>query len=43
MIDNRLALICGTPIPVPECQLSIHQPSIAEISFIGEKDFFAGI
>lgn len=42
MIDIRLALMCGTDIPVPECQLNIHQPSISEISFIGEKDFFAG-
>ena len=42
MIDTRLALMCGTDIPVPECQLNIHQPSISEISFVGEKDFFAG-
>ena len=42
MIDTRLALICGTDVPVPECQLIIHQPSISEISFVGEKDFFAG-
>ena len=42
MIDTRLALMCGTDIPVPECQLTIHQPSISEISFVGEKDFFAG-
>ena len=42
MIDIRLALMCGTDIPVPECQLNIHQPSISEISFIGEKDFFSG-
>ena len=43
MTDIRLALMCGTDVPVPECQLSIHQPSISEISFIGEKDFFAGV
>ena len=43
MIDTRLALMCGTPLPVPACQLSVHQPSISEISFIGEKDFFTGI
>ena len=43
MIDTRLALICGTDIPVPECQLIVHQPSIKEISFIGEKDFFTGV
>ena len=42
-MDSRLALITGIDIPVPECQLIVHQPSIKEISFIGEKDFFTGI
>ena len=41
-MDYRLALMCGTDIPVPECQLVIHQPRIKEISFIGEQDFFIG-
>lgn len=34
--------MCGTDIPVPECQLVIHQPRIKEISYIGEQDFFVG-
>lgn len=42
-MDTRLALMCGTDIPVPECQLTIHQPRIKEIAFIGEADFFTGI
>ena len=42
-MDKRLALMCGTDIPVPECQLIIHQPSIKEIALIGEADFFSGI
>ena len=42
-MDIRLALMCGSDIPIPECQLTIHQPKIKEISFIGEKDFFTGI
>lgn len=42
-MDKRLALMCGTDIPVPECQIIIHQPSIKEISLIGESDFFSGI
>ena len=42
-MDNRLALICGTDIPIPEYQLTIHQPTIKEISFIGEADFFSGV
>ena len=42
MIDYRLALMCGTDIPVPECQIVIHQPRIKEIALIGEKSFFLG-
>ena len=42
-MDKRLALMCGTDIPVPECQLVIHQPRIKEIALIGETDFFSGI
>lgn len=42
-MDTRLALMCGTDYPVPECQLTIHQPRIKEISLIGENDFFTGI
>lgn len=43
MTDLRLALMCGTDIPVPECQLFVHQPSILEISYVGEQDYFTGI
>lgn len=42
-MDLRLALMCGTDIPVPECQLIIHQPRIKEIALIGETDFFTGV
>ena len=42
-MDTRLALICGTDIPVPECQIIIHQPRINEIALIGESDFFTGV
>lgn len=42
-MDIRLALMCGTDIPMPEYQLSIHQPKIKEIALIGETDFFTGI
>ena len=35
--------MCGTDYPVPECQLTIHQPKIKEISYIGEYEFFSGI
>ena len=42
-MDTRLALMCGTDIPVPECQIIIHQPRINEIALIGESDFFTGV
>lgn len=35
--------MCGSDIPIPECQLAVHQPRINEIALIGEKDFFTGI
>lgn len=41
--DLRLALISGVDIPIPEVQLTLHQPTIKEIAYIGEKDFFTGI
>ncbi len=41
-MDYRLALMCGTDIPIPECKLTVHQPTITELSYIGEKDFFTG-
>lgn len=42
-MDYRLALMAGTDIPIPECQITIHQPTIKEIAYLGEKDFFTGI
>lgn len=42
-MDNRLALMTGIDFPIEGCSLIIHQPSIKEISYIGETDFFMGI
>ena len=42
-MDYRAALICGLDLPIPECQLVAHQPTISEIAFIGEADFFIGV
>lgn len=42
-MDIRLALMCGTDIPVPDCRVVIHQPKIKEIALIGEEDFFTGV
>ena len=41
--DMALALMCGSDIPIPECQLVIHQPRINEIALIGDIDFFTGV
>ena len=43
MSDIRLALMCGSDIPIPEIQTVIHQPKIKEIALIGEADFFVAI
>ena len=42
-MDIRLALMCGIDIPMPELQTTIHQPTIKEISYIGEQEFFIGL
>lgn len=41
--DMRLALMSGIDIPIPECKIVIHQPTIKEISFIGEQEYFTAI
>ena len=43
MFDYRLALATGIDIPIPELQTIVHQPTVLEISMIGETDFFTGI
>lgn len=42
-MDTRLALMAGTDIPIPELQLTLHQPTLKEIAFVGETDFFIGV
>lgn len=39
---NDLQLISGVDIPFVEAQIIIHQPTIKEIAFIGEDNFFYG-
>lgn len=43
MKDIDLALFTGVDIPIPSCQVVIHQPTIKEISMIGEKPFLIGV
>lgn len=33
----------GSDIPIPECQVTAHQPTIEEIGYIGENAFFKGV
>ena len=35
--------MCGTDIPIPDLAITAHQPTIKEISFLGEKEFFIGV
>ena len=39
-MNIELALMTGVDIPIPECQIAVHQPTIREISMIGEAEFF---
>lgn len=41
-MDYRLAMMCGCDLPIPQCQIAVHQPRIKEIGMIGEQDFFIG-
>ena len=41
-MDYRLGLMCGNDLPIPQCQLIVHQPRIREIGMVGEQDFFLG-
>lgn len=43
MFDYQLGLMTGIDLPIPELETVIHQPTIKEISYIGEQDFFIGI
>ena len=43
MEDIRLALMCGTDIPVPSIRATIHQPRIKEIALMGEQEFFIAV
>ena len=43
MKDIDLALFTGVDIPIPECEIILHQPTIEEISMIGERAFLSGI
>ena len=39
---NKLTLLSGNDIPFPPAKVSIHQPTLKEIGYIGETNFFRG-
>lgn len=41
-MNNELLLLSGVDIPFPQAQVNIHQPTIKEISIIGEEIFWSG-
>ena len=40
-MNNDLLLLSGNDIPFVGAQISIHQPTIKEIAYIGEEAFFS--
>ena len=43
MRDFQLALMTGIDIPIPELHLTIHSPTIKDIAFMGEQEFFGAV
>lgn len=41
-MPNDLLLLSGNDIPFVEAQVTIHQPTLKEIAYIGEECFFTG-
>lgn len=41
-MNNDLLFLSGNDIPFREAQITIHQPTIKEIAYIGEEAFFIG-
>ena len=39
---SDLLLLSGNDIPFPEARVTIHQPTLKEIAYIGEETFFIG-
>lgn len=40
---NKLALMTGVDIPIPQLAASLHQPTIGEISYLGENKYFSAL
>ena len=42
-MSNKLALITGVDIPIPALGLTLHQPRIKEIAYVGELEYFLAL
>lgn len=38
---NELLLLSANDIPFPQAQLNVHQPTIKELGYLGEKNFYS--
>lgn len=43
MAINSLTLLAGTPIPIPELGVELHQPRLKEIAVLGEDNFYQAL
>ena len=43
MADYRLALMAGIDIPIPELSLIVHVPTVKDIAYMGEQEFFLAV
>lgn len=43
MESNDLLFLSGNDLPFPEARITIHQPTIKEIGYIGEEAFYMGL
>ena len=39
---NDLLLMSGIEVPFAEAGVNIHQPTLREIAYVGEENFFIG-
>lgn len=42
-MDYRLPLMVGIDIPIPELQLTVHIPTMSDIAYMGEQNFFMAV
>lgn len=43
ILDSELLFLSGNDIPFPEGKITLHQPTLKEIAYIGENAFFQGL